>query len=362
MRAPLQTCAASEQTASNDRMGGSFDLPFGLATSVGPVPGDDPETAVHMALQAQPEFPSAPTLASAAASLLAQAVEGLDGVEVLPPGLLRVGEAAFDATGALRLPAHVDVDGPSFATLCRFVEQVPASATVGVRVGVLGPVTLALGLRAAGVPTEAAVELAESVVARRAAAVLGAVRRRMPDRVVMVVASEPGLIGAMHPTFPLAPSQVLQLLTPFVDALDQHRDAGDLLIGVHVPGRTDWATIMASGISVVSAPADQGLLGWADELGDFLQRGGRVVWGAVPVDQPLGTSEELLWRRLSAIWCELVGAGMDPLSLRSRSMVGPVDGLAHFGATQAERVLDLVDALSVRVRRQAVGARLTLGA
>jgi hypothetical protein len=82
----------------------------------------------------------------------------------------------------------------------------------------------------------------------------------------------------------------------------------------------------------------------------------------VPVDQPLGTSEELLWRRMSALWCELVGEGMDALSLRSRSLVGPADGLGHFGVSQAERVLSLVDSLSTRVRRQAISARLTLGA
>jgi hypothetical protein len=82
----------------------------------------------------------------------------------------------------------------------------------------------------------------------------------------------------------------------------------------------------------------------------------------VPVDQPLGTGEELLWRRLSAVWCQLVGEGLDPLQLRSRSLTGPVDGLGHFGPSQAERALLLVDSLSVRVRRQAIGARLSLGA
>ena len=199
-------------------------------------------------------------------------------------------------------------------------------------------------------------------MSRRAAAVLDAVRSTMAEGVVFVCASEPGLVGAVHPTFPLAPDQVLELLTPFVDALDRHPRAGELMIGVHVPGQTDWETIIASGVSVISAPAEPGLVGWAGELSSFLDRGGRVVWGAVPVDQPLGTGEELLWRRLSAVWCELVGEGVDPLVLRSRSMIGPVDGLGHFGVTQAERVLDLVDSLATRVRRQAVGARLTLGA
>ena len=110
--------------------------------------------------------------------------------------------------------------------------------------------------------------------------------------------------------------------------------------------------------------AEAQLAAAADEaqLADVLDRGGRIAWGAVPVDQPLGTSEELLWRRLSALWCELVGAGMDPLLLRSRSLISPVDGLGHFGHTQAERLLDLVDEISLRVRRQAIGARLSLGA
>jgi hypothetical protein len=343
-------------------MGGNIDLPFGLATSVGPVPCDEPEAAVRMALQAQPQFPCVPTLGTNDGSLLAQAVDGIDGVDVLPPGLLRVAPELPRAGVAPVVTGGVGVDGEAYTTFRAFVAQLAEHPGIGVRVGLLGPVTVALALRGAGVPTEAAVELAEQVVARRASAMLGAVRAVVPDRVVMVVASEPGMIGAVHPTFPLTPTQVLESLTPFVDALDQHPAAGDLLIGVHVPGRTDWETIIASGVSVVSAPVDHGLVGWASVLSDFMDRGGRVVWGAVPVDQPLGTSEELLWRRLSAMWCELVAEGMDPLLLRSRSLVGPVDGLGHFGVSQAERVLDLVDSLSTRVRRQAIGARLTLGA
>ena len=338
-------------------MGGSIDLPFGLATSVGPLPCTEPAEAVRTALRAQPDFPTAPTSGLTSGSLLAQAVDGIVGVEVLPPGLLRV----HPDLGPVEL-ASVGVDGAAYASFRGFVTAIASPPAIGVRISLLGPVTVALGLRAAGVPTARAVELAEGVVARRAAAMLGAVRATMPSGVVLVCASEPGLIGASHPTFPLAPAEVRSLLTPYVDALDQHPAAGELLIGVHVPGRTDWGTIVASGVSVVSAPVDRGLAGWAGVLGDFMDRGGRVVWGAVPVDQPLGTSEELLWKRLSAMWCELVGEGMDPLLLRSRSLVGPVDGLGHFGVSQAERVLDLVDSLALRVRRQAIGARLTLGA
>lgn len=342
-------------------MGGTIELPFGLATSIGPVPCDTPQDASDVAFAANPSFPTVPVLSAHPSSLLAQAVHGIDGVEVLPPGLLRLRD-----TAAVGEPDEVSVEGEPFAATTDFLGRLAGGGNdgslVGVRVGLLGPVTLALSLRAAGVPTHEALELADRLVARRAAALLAATRAALPDAVVMVCASEPGLVGAMHPTFPLAPSEVASALGTFVTTLDRHVDAGSLLIGVHVPGRTNWETILSTGVSVVSAPADSAVVGWSAALADFLDRGGRIAWGAVPVDQPLGTSEELLWRRLSALWCELVGAGMDPLLLRSRSLISPVDGLGHFGPTQAERLLELVDSISLRVRRQAIGARLSLGA
>ena len=348
-------------------MGGGVDVPFGLATSVGPVPFGSPGPAVDFALSAHPRFPTAPVLAGADQSLLARAVDALSGVEVLPPGLLQVDLA--------RLPsaAHVaDVgailDGAPHRALRDFLAAVAVSADGGphpgpVRVGLLGPVTLTLALQASGVPLVRASALARTLVEQRAAAVLAEARAALPTAVVAVVLSEPGLIGAMHPTFPLSPVEVRSLLDPVVDALDRSPAAGELLlIGVHVPGRTDWETILASGVSLVSAPADAGLVGWADRLGVMLEAGGWIAWGAVPVDQPLGTSEELLWRRLAAVWGDLAAVGVDPMLIRLRSMVSPADGLGHFGESQAERVIDLVTSVSSRVRRQTIAARLSLGA
>ena len=345
-------------------MGGIVDLPFGLATSVGALPvtagaGDGlaPAAAVELALEAQPRFPTVPSSGGVGWSMLAQAVAGLDGVQVTPPGLLQLPDA-----GVVSLGGAVDVVGPEFELLERFLAEPAHDDRLGVRVGLLGPVSLTLALRAAGLDLDTAGELAATLVPARAVALLRSVRTEVPDGVVAVVMNEPGLIGAMHPTFPLAPSQVLDLLTPVVHALDAAALGRPTLIGAHVPGRTDWETVICSGVSLISAPADQGLLGWAEVLSQFFAAGGRIAWGAVPVDQPLGTGEELLWRRLSALWCQLVGEGLDPLQLRSSSLTGPVDGLGHFGVSQAARALDLVDSLAERVRRQAIGARLSLGA
>lgn len=347
-------------------MGATVELRAGCATTVGPVPGTDVEEGVEFALSADSDLLTVPVFGSGPGSLLAQAVAGFSGVEVVPPGLLRVDSHAFDPravpAGVRAADASELVAGPSFSAFHAFLERVGAAGSCGVRIPVLGPVTLSLALRAAGVSSDDALHLAAEVVGRRAVALLRAARRSHGDGVAVVCATEPGLIGAMHPTFPLSPSDVLELLGSFVATVDRHAGDEPLLIGVHVPGRTDWETIVASGVSLISAPADAGIVGWAEVIGSFLDDGGRVAWGAVPVDQPLGTSEELLWRRLSGVWCELVGEGLDPLALRDRCLISPVDGLGHFGSSQARRVVELVGSLATRVGRQALGARLSLGA
>ena len=367
-------------------MSEQVDLPFGLATSVGALPfetnadvNDDSETetqstqdlcaaAVELAITAQPTFPTAPTSAAGEWSLLSQAIAGLEGIEIVAPGVLTQSQGSDRITGC---DLASQLDAPAFRPLSAFLNQLgPQSERlgdrfVGARVGILGPVTLALAFRASGMDAELAVSSASRIVVARSRAILDACRVAMPSGALAVVMSEPGLVGAMHPTFPLPPTQVLSLLRSVVNALDQvPREplTQGLLIGVHVPGRTDWNTIASSGVSLISAPAESGLDGWSERIAEFLEAGGRIAWGVVPVNQPLGSREDLLWRRLSAVWCQLSGEGVDPLLLRSRSLISPEDGLGHFGVPQATLALSLVDNLSDRVRRQAIGARLSLGA
>jgi hypothetical protein len=348
-------------------MGELAEMAAGAATTVGPVPFADPVEAVGFALSATPEFPTVPSAGSGPMSLLAQAVEAVPGLEVGAGGSLVVDPARFEEHCSAAGPAAADPDAPGSAMFREFLAALgspvgAAAPPAGVRIPVLGPVTLALGLRTAGVPFDVACPLAVGVVATRACQLLSAARSVIPHGVVMLCLNEPGLVGAMHPTFPLPPSMVRDLLDPVVVRIDAQGGPAGLLIGAHVPGRTDWEAVVASGVSVISVPAAPGLSGSAATLGGFLDRGGRIAWGAVPVDQPLGNGEELLWRRLSGVWCELVGEGLDPLMLRTRSLISPADGLGHFGPPQAALAVGLVQSLASRVRCQAVAARLSLGA
>lgn len=359
------------------------DLPFGLASAVGPVPFAEPADAVLFARQTQPRFPTIPIVLGATSSLLAQAVEGLAGVAVDPddPGRLV-------STGALSSPrdlatAAAQFDGVAFAALREFCASYAdaslgaprdtAAVTAGgavigpaaVRIPVLGPVTLALALRAAGHGAQEADLVASSVVAARSAALARYVRTHLigaGDPVLAVVMSEPGLVGSMHPTFRLLPSAVRSLLDPVVDALDRSMPSNSLLIGVRVPGSCDWPTVIGSGVSLLCVPVDRSISGWAPLIGDLLDRGGRICWGAVRVDRPMGSSTDPHWRALVALWTSLVADGVDPMALRLRSAFSPAAGLDAFDPGQARAIMEITDGVAERVGHQAVAARLSLGA
>ena len=343
---------------------------FGLATSVGPVPFTDPVAAVDFARRAHERFPTVPVLATPTDSLLGGVVGGIPGISVDPTGpvtgALVLDPGAFDP-GAFDPDATEPAPGDD-GVLDAFLSA-GSSTVTAVRVPVLGPVSTALSLRTAGVESSVAVPLAARVVAARATGLAERIARAWPDVPQVVVLSEPGLVGSLHPTFPFGRDQVRSaLLDPVVDALDRgplragapggvaHR------IGLHVPGRTDWDTLVGSGVSFVSLPADPAAGPWAGPLGRLVAAGGLIAWGAVPVDRPLGTRSDSLWQRLTATFALLSADGVDPMELRLHSLVSATDGLAHFDPAGAGRVVDLCTDLSSRLRRQSMAARLSLGA
>jgi len=77
----------------------------------------------------------------------------------------------------------------------------------------------------------------------------------------------------------------------------------------------------------------------------------------------VGTTVDRLWRQLSTLWCDLVGAGgCDPVKLRTQAMITPACGLFRHGVTQAEQVLEFTGRLAERLHDQAIGVKLQVGA
>jgi hypothetical protein len=222
-----------------------------------------------------------------------------------------------------------------------------------------GPITLGLDLRRRGTSDIEASRLATDAVGNVGARLIEMTGRLLPDAPVLLFLQEPALTNSMHPAFPMTPIEIEFTLTGVVDELTRSRDA---VVGLQLDGRADWASLLRTGIGALAAPVTAHLETAAAELGRFLDSGGIVAWGAVPVDEPLGLSAERLWRRLSDLWCELTRLGIDPLLLRERSIITPAAGLGNFGTSQAERIVTLAEDLATRVLHQTLGVRLSIGA
>lgn len=291
-------------------------LPAGLATVLGALPAIGNSDVSRLMAGSAPDLPAAPT------------VELRDAAG--PAGALAaVGEFLESFRGR--------------------IEPVVLSIT--------GPVTVELDLLAKGLDPARAAESAFELVTSVGQGLVDLAGQLLPGAPVLLFLEEPGLVNSMHPTFPLLADQIEALVRRTVVPLSDRA-----MVGVHVDGRTDWSLLLRTGIGVLGAPITARLETAADELARFLAAGGFVAWGAVPVDEPLGAGSDRLWRRLSALWSDLAGLGLDPLLLREQSIITPAAGLGNFGVSQAERVLRLSAEIGDRVLTQVRGARLSVGA
>ena len=348
-----------EPSTETDRSsgGGPARVPLraGTVTSMGSLPHRDADEAAAFVLTRHPRLPAAPQLPrrSPLEGMVAQSARGIEGVEVAADGTLSVDADGLDPHAAVRSA----IDGTSHGGLLAFLAAA-AGRTEPVKVQLTGPVTLGLALVAAGADPAVAFPVAGSAVSAQARDLVGLVTRRLPDAPLLAVLDEPGLVALASGGVPLAADATIDLMSGALAALE----GAGATTGVHCCGATDWRLVSQAGPTVLALPAEDEVLDEAGAIGTHLERGGWIAWGAVPTDQPVGTDADRLWRRLTALWCELVRLGCDPALLRTQALVTPACGLAGHGISQAARWLDIAAELAARVSDQAVAAKLSMGA
>jgi methionine synthase II (cobalamin-independent) len=327
----------------------------GAVTSIGSLPHRDADAAAAFVLRHHPGLPAAPQLPrrSPAEGMIAQIARSIPGVAVRPDGSLLVDLDALDPAA----PVVPSLDGSSHAGLLAFLSAA-AGRTEPVKVQLTGPVTLGLALMEAGAEPAVAFEVAAAAVRAEGAAVMALCERRLPEAPVVAFLDEPGLVRVLDGGLPLTPDAAIDLLSSALAVLEERA-----VTGVHCCGPTDWRLASAAGATVLALPVEhESVLDAAGVLNSHLDRDGWIAWGVVPTHEPLGTDPDRLWRRLSAVWCELVQAGCDPVQLRTQALVSPACGLAGHGVSQAARALKLASTVAARVTDQAVAARLSAGA
>ena len=221
----------------------------------------------------------------------------------------------------------------------------------------VGPVSFGLALMRAGVPMSEAFGAAVRAVRTRVQHLLDAVAVALPHCQQMVFIEEPAFGELMQPGFPIAPDTAIDLVSGALAAIET-----TAMSGLHCCGSSDIPSQLAAGPAVLSLPVRSEIAESAGYLIRFMESGGYIAWGVVPTAGPIATSVERPWRRLCALWCELVRCGADPALLRNQALVTAECGLAGHTPAVAQRVHAIVAEIGRRVRDQSTATRWVLGA
>ncbi len=314
----------------------------GAVTGVGSLPHRDARQAAEFVLALAPELPFVPTLPrrSPAENMIAQAVSGIRGVDFGQYGSLSVDVRRIDPLA----PVVTDLDHDAYLGMRVFAE-VAVGRVSAVKWQFVGPISLGTALMRAGVPASPAFAVAVRAVRAHVQVIHRYLAEALPGCEQVVVLDEPSFPDVMDDGFPIPPDAAIDLLSGALAVIEPMT-----LAGVHCCGKADWAGIIAAGPELLSLPVRRELLDIAGYLARFLDRGGIIIWGAVPTDGPIFRRPERHWRELTSLWESLVAAGCDPDRLIGQALLSPECGLGLHGESVARGVFDVVGELSGRVR------------
>jgi hypothetical protein len=170
----------------------------------------------------------------------------------------------------------------------------------------------------------------------------------------MIFIDEPSLLGFGKMTFlSVSREDVIRDINEVTSVI--HARGG--LAGVHCEENTDWSLLMETDLDVLDFDAYdhlQGITLYPAELKKFFARGGSLGWGIVPtLDKDAAATEtvESLLTRFEAGIEVFVSKGFGRDLLRRRALITPSCGAGGvLTEPLAERVLDLLQALSVTLR------------
>lgn len=151
---------------------------------------------------------------------------------------------------------------------------------------------------------------------------------------------------------PINRKDVIDGLTEFTQGIK----SGDVLLGVHCCGNTDWSIFTdINSIDIISFDAfgflDKFVL-YTDNLRDFFKRGGIVCWGVVPTQEFTGReTAELLLDKLKEGINALVKKGVDKDLLSENLLISPSCGLGSLDTERAEKIFRILHDLSSLIKK-----------
>jgi hypothetical protein len=330
-------------------------LGSGTVTGIGSLPHRNEDVAAEFSLN-EIDLPVMPRLPrrSPAEGLVGQALVGLNGVRLGQYGAVSIDLGVIDPAA----PVVTDLSHDAFTGFRAFLDAATNAGYQGpVKWQFVGPVSLGVALQRAGLPTEIAFDVAVNAVRAHIIHLRRAISAALPHSAQVMFLDEPEFGAVFDPDFAIAPDMAIDFASMALSAVE-----GQVVTGLHSCHAHDLSLLLAVGPNIVSLPCADGLADSAGYLARFLDDDGLVAWGAVTATGPLAVSAESPWRRLTALWCELVQVGVDPARLRLQALISPSHGLAALAPGIAERMHRIAADVGAKVRDQALATKFSLGA
>ena len=145
---------------------------------------------------------------------------------------------------------------------------------------------------------------------------------------------------------------VVSILSEMIDAV--HADGA--VAGIHCCGNTEWSILIDAGVDIVNFDAfefGETVAMYADSVKKHYANGGMMAWGVVPTSKIImDQTVETLEAQLEKVMDNLAATGIDKQTILEQSLITPSCGTGSLEPEQAERVFELLAALSKRMQEK----------
>lgn len=170
--------------------------------------------------------------------------------------------------------------------------------------------------------------------------------RRFCPRTITII-NEPYMASFGSSSVALSREQAIELFEDVFGGLKG-------LKGIYCSGATDWSLLVSTTADLLCFDAYdymESIVDYAEDLAEFLARGGLLIWGIVPAGAPARTeTAETLVHRLEGAIGALAERGIPRERLLAQGMLSPSTSLGALSVELAEQVLDLTRAVSQEMR------------
>ncbi|MBI4674137.1 MAG: methionine synthase [Chloroflexi bacterium] len=357
---PSEWAQTLEQDGARTRHTFSFHPNF-LPTAVGSLPHTDPVAACALVKAYLPEIPCWPQLPrrDARESMYAQYSRGFPGIVIEDARVYVDRTRDLDPELADLYARHLDDDidagaihAEYAAGLAQFLSMHWENARA-VKGQIIGPISWGLTVtdqdRRSILYDDVLADAVAIQLSLQAAWQERELRKLAPETILFL--DEPYLASFGSAYVAVEREQV-------ISSLDQVFARLHGIKGLHCCGNTDWSLLLSTSLDILNFDAynyAETLALYPDALRAFLERGGVIAWGIVPVQDDahvMAETAESLVERLNGALQHVASKGVPLAALRQASLITPACGMGTLSERGAERALKLLVQVSERMREK----------